>query len=261
MSNGFALSMGFLPKPVLGPIRDRTHGPVDPRPELNNAAPSLQLDYRAFITTTGCPAPVPRLGTLILMGTTHLDFSLRIGATGSRVPCKSPVQSHAAFMPDAVWAEIRTPPRLVPGYRLPPGFDIVDKLSTRHQRFACARLSEPYLTGSPPAFSATLPSRPGEFHPEPLTDPDVILSHHPARATERRPPPSVEKRGLFLLPVGPLPTSVTCPLRSTGITPLPCYYGAVRPCPPHRYFRPRRFTACTFSLSIVGQVLKFRSRA
>ena len=40
---------------------------------------------------------------------------------------------------------------------------------------------------------APLPSRPGEFHPEPLTDPDVILSHHPARATERRLPPSVEK--------------------------------------------------------------------
>src|SRR5216684_126063 len=31
-----------------------------------------------------------------------------------------------------------------------------------------------------------LPSRPGEFHPEPLTDPDLILSHHPARATARR---------------------------------------------------------------------------
>jgi hypothetical protein len=26
-----------------------------------------------------------------------------------------------------------------------------------------------------------LPSRPGEFHPEPLTDPDVTLSRHPAR--------------------------------------------------------------------------------
>src|SRR6516225_354222 len=37
-----------------------------------------------------------------------------------------------------------------------------------------------------------VPSRPGEFHPEPLTDPDVILSHHPARATERRLPPPVE---------------------------------------------------------------------
>ncbi len=27
-----------------------------------------------------------------------------------------------------------------------------------------------------------VPSRPGEFHPEPLTEPDVILSHHPAHA-------------------------------------------------------------------------------
>jgi hypothetical protein len=28
------------------------------------------------------------------------------------------------------------------------------------------------------------PSRPGEFHPEALTDPDVNLSIHPARATQ-----------------------------------------------------------------------------
>jgi len=40
-----------------------------------------------------------------------------------------------------------------------------------------------------------LPSRPGEFHPEPLTDPDLILSHHPARATARRLPPSAEPSG------------------------------------------------------------------
>ena len=66
---------------------------------------------------------------------------------------------------------------------------------------------------------------------------------------------------LLLLPVDSLPTSVTCPLRSTGITPLPRYYGAVRPYPPHRYFRPRSFAACTFSLGIAGQVLKFRTRA
>jgi hypothetical protein len=37
-----------------------------------------------------------------------------------------------------------------------------------------------------------LPSRPGEFHPEPLTEPDLTLSRHPARATARRLPPSVE---------------------------------------------------------------------
>jgi len=43
--------------------------------------------------------------------------------------------------------------------------------------------------------SPLLPSRPGEFHPEPLTDPDVILSHHPAHAITRRLPPSAEQEG------------------------------------------------------------------
>src|SRR5712671_6834958 len=39
-----------------------------------------------------------------------------------------------------------------------------------------------------------VPSRPGEFHPEPLTDPDLTLSRHPARAIARRLPPSIEHR-------------------------------------------------------------------
>ena len=47
-------------------------------------------------------------------------------------------------------------PQTDPGLTTPPGFDIVHTLSTRHQRFACARLFEPQLTGSRPAFSATL---------------------------------------------------------------------------------------------------------
>src|SRR5271163_361343 len=149
MSNGFALSTGLLPSLV------------DPSPELNNATPSVRLHYRAFSPTTDRSVPVPRFGTLILMGTSHLALirfaaqALCIGATGSHVPRKSQVQSHAAFMPDAVRAAIRPPPGLVPGQRLLPGFDIVYTLSTRHQRFAFARLSEPYLTGSCPAFSAT----------------------------------------------------------------------------------------------------------
>ena len=130
--------------------------PVDLGPELNNAAPSLQFHYRTFLTTTGCSVPVPRIGTQILTGTTCLDFSLRIGATGSHVPPRSLNWSHAASMPDAVWAAIRPPPRLVPGQRLLPGFGIIHMLSTRHQRFAFARLSNPHLTGSRPAFSATL---------------------------------------------------------------------------------------------------------
>jgi len=69
-----------------------------------------------------------------------------------------------------------------------------------------ARLCRPGRCSKSAAFRGTpvvlptwsrrqpLPSRPGEFHPESLTDPDVILSHHPARATKRRLPPSVDYR-------------------------------------------------------------------
>ena len=40
--------------------------PVGPWPRLNNAAPSVQRHYRAFIPTTSCSAPVLRFGTLVL---------------------------------------------------------------------------------------------------------------------------------------------------------------------------------------------------
>jgi hypothetical protein len=40
-----------------------------------------------------------------------------------------------------------------------------------------------------------VPSGPGEFHPEPLTQPDVNLSIHPARAIVGRLPPSAEIAG------------------------------------------------------------------
>ena len=71
-----------------------------------------------------------------------------------------------------------------------------------------------------------MPSRPREFHPEPLTDPDLILSHHPARAIDRRLPPSVGRQAP---PVAswPDPTSMTCPLRSNPITgPSPLLRGS-----------------------------------
>src|SRR6516162_10327237 len=100
MSNGFALFTGLLPL-LVGLV-----------PEPDNATPSVRFDYRTFLPTTGCSVLVPRLGTLILAGAARLDFSLRIGATGSHVPRKSLAQSHAAFMPDAVWAAIRPSPRL-----------------------------------------------------------------------------------------------------------------------------------------------------
>jgi len=46
----------------------------------------------------------------------------------------------------------------------------------------------------PVAPATRLPSRPGEFHPEPLKEPDLTLSRHPARAIARRLPPSIEHR-------------------------------------------------------------------
>jgi hypothetical protein len=64
----------------------------------------------------------------------------------------------------------------------------------------------------------SLPSRPGEFHPEPLTDPDRILSHHPARAIARRLPPSTERRAPPGEPVGPNSAAMTHLLRSSPIT-------------------------------------------
>jgi hypothetical protein len=95
--------------------------------------------------------------------------------------------------------------------------------------------------------TARLPSRPGEFHPESLTEPYVILSHHPARATKRRLPPSAEIAGSSRFdPVGPRSTTMTHPLRSMGITPLHRYYEAVRPSPAHRYFQPHGWSRLCF---------------
>jgi hypothetical protein len=77
------------------------------------------------------------------------------------------------------------------------------------------------LLVAPPFPGLQVPSRPGEFHPESLTDADVNLSIHPARATARRLPPSAEIAGSSRFdPVGPRSTVMTHPLRSMGITPL-----------------------------------------
>src|SRR5262249_16375295 len=102
---------------------------------------------------------------------------------GSHVPYLSLVELRAAYTPDA--------PRAVSG----------------HLPSSSRRKVHP-------------PSRPREFHPEPLTDPDLILSHHPARVLARRLPPSAKASGSSQYdPVGPCLTAKTRPLRSTSITP------------------------------------------
>ncbi|WP_249678823.1 hypothetical protein [Cupriavidus necator] len=83
-----------------------------------------------------------------------MDFSLRIGTTGSQVPYQSLNRSHAAFMPDADWAVSRRRPTLSRSKWAPRFRHLLVKFSTRHQRFTFVRLFDPYLTEFIPAFSS-----------------------------------------------------------------------------------------------------------
>src|SRR5258706_1074455 len=79
----------------------------------------------------------------------------------------------------------------------------------------------------------TPPSRPGEFHPEPLTEPCVMVSRHTARAIHRGLPPSATTSRFLLLPVDQvdhdangLPPSLRGHYSASsllrGSPPLPC---------------------------------------
>ena len=107
-----------------------------------------------------------------------------------------------------------------------------------------------------------MPSRPREFHPEPLTDSgreplDSSGSCHRVETAVSR-----QDRRFLPFPVAlPILSSVTHPLRSTGITLPHRYYGVVRPWLAHPYCRPHGFPACAFSVTIAHQVLKFHTKA
>jgi hypothetical protein len=67
---------------------------------------------------------------------------------------------------------------------------------------AVGPLGAPHLY-DPSCGPLILPGPPGEFRPEPPTDPDVNLSIHPARATQRRLPPSIKTRSSSGSPLTP----------------------------------------------------------
>jgi len=78
----------------------------------------------------------------------------------------------------------------------------------------------------------SMPSRPGESHPQPLTEPGVPLSKYPARGIHAAVPGCGQT--LQAPPTqGGWPNWLSRtprPLGSTRITELPSYYEAVRPC-------------------------------
>jgi hypothetical protein len=104
------------------------------------------------------------------------------------------------------------------------------------------------------------PSRPRELHPQPLTEPCLKLSLHTARATRRRLPPSSTVR-LVRFPVDLRSCRVTHPLRSTGITIASSLLRGSPPLTNASILSASCCRTCTFSLCIIGQVLKFRTVA
>src|ERR1700732_3443103 len=84
---------------------------------------------------------------------------------GSHVPYKSQIEVRAASMPDAAWAVSGHPPSYSQRNGNPPVLASPNPLSTRHQRFACARLSQSCLPKScfdfpqrsPPSLLTTAP--------------------------------------------------------------------------------------------------------
>ena len=164
------------------------------------------------------------------------------------VTCRrSPEVSSTAF--DA------QPPDLPPVRLMDMGF-VVKCLFARHRRppirflFIASHLCSTLLSG--PASrrvlfhlcaSLTLPGRPGEFHSEPPTDPDVNLSIHPARATQRRLPPSIKTRSSSGFPLTPPRRGWPAPFAPRA---LPRFIALTKQCAPGR---------CIGTFGLVGSPL------
>src|SRR5262249_22782428 len=142
------------------------HRWVDPTRRPDDWAPSLQAHYRPFAATTSPSVPVPRIGTLALVG---LPLGLLPWHRGDRFPGSpfEPGSDSRHLHAGRHAGSKRIAPALIPEQRLDPGFDVVPMLSTRHRWFPCARLSDPYLTRPRRPFSQPLPTPPLDPHPSP----------------------------------------------------------------------------------------------
>src|SRR5208283_1414514 len=94
-----------------------------------------------------------------------------------------------------------------------------------------------------PSRPVELPGRPGEFRPEPPTDPDVNLSIHPARATQRKLPPSIKTRSSSGYPLTPSRRGWPAPFAPRE---LPRFLATTKQCAPDR---------CIGTFGLVGSPL------
>src|SRR6266581_1261804 len=174
MSNGLASSTGSSRCQMAS---------VGPWPRLNNAAPSVQPHYRAFVPTTSCSVPVLRIGTLILAVGAACDLSLCIGgqvltfrtrAWLSFAPptCRMPLGQASGF------------PQADPGGRVTPRFwhrlirfrHFIDgSLALASLNLACRNLVPAFPQRSPPSLLTTAAC--GGLRPEPDCRPRRALLH------------------------------------------------------------------------------------
>jgi hypothetical protein len=115
---------------------DRTNTAAD------NPAPSLQPHYRAFTTTTNrsASAPLPVVRLLLF-------------------PVNAADRARVVYMPDTAWPISGLPPDSSRDLFHTPVLMSPAQVSTRRQRFACARLPDPHLTPDTAPFPNRSPRR------------------------------------------------------------------------------------------------------
>ena len=132
-------------------------------PNLDDPSPSLRPHYQASPLLRDGPPLCLATGTQPLEAHHLLEYSLspqppgRVSfeTTGSHVPCGTPDQTRATYMPDTAWAVSRYPPDSSQSHDQTPVL-MPSKLSTLPQWFAYARLPGLHLTRSRHAVSASL---------------------------------------------------------------------------------------------------------
>jgi hypothetical protein len=120
-----------------------------------DAAPLLHTHYGCFITNTSCSAPVPRIGTLILMGP---PFELLPSHRDDRFPrsAQKPESRSCHLYAGGRLGSKQVAPKLVLDPTKKPSFDLAFTFSTPHRWFAGTHLLDPYL---PRSLAVTFPKR------------------------------------------------------------------------------------------------------
>jgi len=151
ITNGFAVGLGSLTGSSHPQAVDRCSNPHSP-------SPSLHLHYQASALLRDGP-PLCPASVLCLSPSPRLEV---LPFPASRREQRGDRFSRSAWEPEPSSRRLcaghhlggrPVSPRLVPEHSFNPGFDVVQKFSTRHQRFACARLLDSHLMRSRRTFS------------------------------------------------------------------------------------------------------------